>query len=124
MQDDDPEANEAGTFTPESLDRTVLALPLLRAMEQHADALHPVVVEVNLDFPASRADTRALAKALIEDAIARAGSGATNVIKPRNSEQYVFARLEAEVIREVVRLNEARERPIFRIWPDFPINRL
>ena len=46
------------------------------------------------------------------------------MIKPRVSEQYVFARLEADVLRAVVRLNEEHQRPIFRIWPDFPINRL
>jgi len=124
VEDDDPETTEAGTFTPESLDRTVLALPLLRALKADPARSHPVVVEVNLDFPKSRRVTRELAKKLIRTAMDGMASPGENVIKPHGSEQYVFARLEADVIRAVVRLNEQAKRPIFRIWPDFPIKRL
>ena len=137
VEDDDPEVDEAGTFTPRQLDRTVLALPLIRQLDEERKSIekgeqaepkpHAVVIELNLEHPEPRVDTREEARRMIKEAIQTAGlhKDAQEIRdrKSRRSEQYLFARLEGEVIRQLVRLNEP-ERPIFRIWPDFPIRRL
>ncbi len=69
MEDDDPATGAAGTFTPEQLDRTVLALPLIRQLEEERERLesgaqtqpraHPIVIEINLDHREPRPETRA-----------------------------------------------------------------
>lgn len=136
LEDDEPE-DEPGRFTPKQLDRTVLALPLLTELNAERKQLaegklkeprkHPVVVELNLEHPQSRDKTRDAAVGLIRNAIEDAADDKSvapvNEAKSRRSEQYLFARLEGDVIRRVVQLNEDG-RPIFRIWPDFEIGRL
>jgi hypothetical protein len=133
----DPEAAEAGVFTPATLDRTVLTLPLREQLdeeqqrilsgEQREIAVRPVVIEINLEHPQPREETQELVRAMIDDAIAVAGrdkiAQGVNADKSKRSDQYVFARLEGDVIRELVRANEEKELPIFHIWPDWPIKR-
>jgi serine protease AprX len=64
---------------------------------------------------------------LVERAIEERGRDKTgqgiNKAKSDRSQQYLFARLEGDVIRDVVERNEPK-RPIFRIWPDFEIRPL
>ncbi len=136
-------------FTPKQLDKTVVAIPLLDKLEQEkrqmaADpdrppALWKLVIDVNLEYREGRRRARNVAEELIERAVASHGrnpSQGLNKAKSERSEQYLFASLEGEVIREVVRLNDSRNgkrrrlavdtvaRPIFRIWPDFTIRPL
>jgi serine protease AprX len=140
-------------FTPEVLDRTVIAIPLLdmlrkededlRKDPQRTPDLYDVVIDINLEYEGGRETARENAMALVEQAVANVSGRSTgrpvpagqgpNVEKTRLSQQYVFARLQGEAIRELVRLNEgdpqdARSsighRAIYRIWPDFPIRAL
>lgn len=135
-------------FTPKQLDKTVVAIPLLEDLEEekvklgtdpHATPkLWKVVIDVNLEYGDGRAEARAAAAKLIKAAVASHGRNKDQGVNERKSErspQYLFAALEGDVIREVVRRNDRPrgrrkaavntvERAIFRIWPDFPIGRL
>ena len=143
-------------FIPETLDKTVISIPLLRELQQegrrretagkeHPEApipppeLRSVIIEVNLEYAQGRDDARRLAAVRVMQAIARAGSGASQGLNgAKFSQQYLFGRLEGPVIQELVRLDNQIEptvisekrgagivhRSIYRIWPDFPIKAL
>jgi serine protease AprX len=113
-------------FTPKVLDKTVISIPLLEQLDDPKKGpLHDVVIDLNLDYKAGRHAAAEEARRLIEQAKAEVGtdkSQGINEDKSELSDQYVFATLEADVIRQAVREN--KDRAIFRIWPDFPINPL
>src|SRR4029453_2865669 len=96
-----------------------------------------------------RDGAKKIAARLIDDAIGERGRDkerqGVNTAKTDLSNQYVFAKLEPEVIRQLVRLDgrtdvpdparptttatdgtatRAVRRAIYRIWPDFPIHKL
>jgi hypothetical protein len=124
----DPTTRERWEFTPEQLDRTVLAIPLLNDLTAEKEGLkepetHAVVMEVNLEHRESRDATRDAAIALIRDAI-KSANRPGETIKPTTGRQYLYARLWGDTIREIVARNEDLDRPIYRIWPDFPIRTL
>jgi hypothetical protein len=128
----DPSTRERWAFNPEQLDRTVLAIPLIRMLEEEDAAgtgePHSLVIEINLEHPQPRDTTRRRVIAIIEDAIeAEKGDPEEQFInraKSDRSQQYIFARLRGNVIRSIVKRNEHADRPIFRIWPDFEIGPL
>ncbi|HEX2222849.1 MAG TPA: S8 family peptidase [Thermoanaerobaculia bacterium] len=136
-------------FSPDLLDSTVIAIPLLeqfreertrRAKEKRRGAepgpeLYDVIIDLNLDYHSGRKAAREIAVSLIGQAIAskgtRTGQG-VDLAKSENTPQYLFGRLEQEVIREVVRLDQkmwAEQRGVhphclYRIWPDFKVKAL
>lgn len=152
------------TFTPKVLDKTVIAIPLLerlreeQALEESQGAAYDppllgVVLDLNLEYFGGRGTGRARAHEMVEQAIRDRGRGTgqgVNTAKSELSSQYLFAKLEPEVIRQLVRLDGAREDPtpedratagqvsaapagptaraarrsIYRIWPDFAIHKL
>jgi serine protease AprX len=133
-------------FDPQQLDKTVIALPLLAKLEKEraegGEQVWAIVIDINLEHGGGRTTAMEDARKLIEDALkpragepsdddgtsfAREPSGDGQGIHERKSarsQQYLFARLKGDVIREVVRRNDKLGRPIFRIWPDFPIRPL
>ncbi|MFN0073877.1 MAG: S8 family peptidase [Chloroflexota bacterium] len=128
-------------FTPLVLDRTVIAIPLLRelAAEEGRRAstadlqpvLYPVIIDANLAYRQGRDAARAQIRGLIDDILSTGGSvegEGVNDAKTNVSNQYVFARLEGSVIRELVRRDAAgppgSQRSIYHIWPDFPVKAL
>ena len=42
-------------FLPQVLDKTVIALPLQKLIDEQPDALHDVIIDLNLEFPKGRA---------------------------------------------------------------------
>ncbi|MBI3967282.1 MAG: S8 family peptidase [Chloroflexi bacterium] len=131
-------------FTPLSLDRTIIAVPLLDQLGKELrlkSKTYNVVVDINLRYRGGRNEARERVIALIGQAIASKGTKkdrahqGVNAAKSQYSEQYVFAKLEGEVIRELVRLDHSPEpsgtgstetdtavaRAIHRIWPDFDV---
>jgi hypothetical protein len=126
----DPTTSERWKFNPEQLDRTVLAIPLLNDLKaekarKREKELHPVVMEINLEHPAPRDETRKLAENLVKDAMATQRAGYKEQrLKPTTSPQYLYAVLWGDTIRAIVDENEKRGRPIYRIWPDFEIGAL
>jgi serine protease AprX len=134
-------------FLPEVLDKTVIAIPLLKMLEAEdlergkRPTLFPVVLDLNLQFEGGRDAARERAMELVERAIERKGKSQDqriDVDKSRLSQQYLFCRLEGDVIRELVRLDNQREpdvqedrigsrtahRSVYHIWPDFEVHRL
>ena len=142
------------TFTPKVLDKTVIAIPLLerlraeQELEQEQGAAYEppllgVVLDLNLDYFGSRDSARQRVQTLVDQAVhdsGRTSAQGVNTDKSELSSQYLFAKLEPEVIRQLVRLDgaggqtespvpagaarAATRRSIFRIWPDFPIGKL
>lgn len=144
LPDSDPE--DPVGFTPEVLDRSVLAIPLLHDMrdaDKRGDEhkLHDVVIDINLSYHKGREAAREHARKLVADAVREAGTVPEQELdetKTRFSEQYLFAKLETAVLRRLVVLNSSGDpdittddvsqdtarRAIYRIWPDFPIRPL
>lgn len=141
-------------FTPETLDKTVIAIPLLNKLNEETERLEknprlrrevfPVIIDLNLEYPEGRDGARDWVMKATE-AITRksgskknAGSQGINKLKSKYSQQYVFAVLEGDVIRELVRRDRLPKvepkdptvgvivgpRAIYHIWPDFEIKSL
>ncbi|HYX29445.1 MAG TPA: S8 family peptidase [Pyrinomonadaceae bacterium] len=139
-------------FVPEALDRTVIAIPLLKDLKKEDEgeatpALHDVIIDLNLEFPgdsnhpAGRIGAREWVKAKARELIdARVeGEPADQWVKSSKEQfdvstpQYVFASLRGRVIRGLVTSDAAehdadgsdfRRRAIYHIWPDFDIHPL
>jgi serine protease AprX len=145
MSDELPKSDPAQPgFVPEILDKTVISIPLLRTLEREEPVkgpppLHQVVIDLNFDYRTGREDARSHAIELVREVVEEVGEDpAQGVIseKSQYSDQYLFARLEGRVIRELVARDDKRDvqpgapdagtshRAIYRIWPDFPIKPL
>jgi serine protease AprX len=130
-------------FTPEVLDKTVISVPLLKILEgekpprgRAKPASHHVVIDLNLEHRHGRPAARDRALELIEEVVAEVGRDKTQGVnhnKSRFGDQYLFARLEGGVIRELVRRDDRRDpgepagiahRAVYRIWPDFEVRPL
>ncbi len=124
----------------QNLVRTVIALPLLDKLNEEArhrrdnpsqpPTLYSVIIDLNLNYPGSRKDARKWVLAEIKRLVAERGENATgqqvDEKKSEFNEQYVFARLEGEVIRELVAHDgkDKSARAIYQIWDDFPLKAL
>ncbi|MGH7399628.1 MAG: S8 family serine peptidase, partial [Candidatus Rokuibacteriota bacterium] len=135
-------------FDPKILDRTVIAIPLLdritrkRSRRGKNDEPEPwdVIIDLNLLYPGGRLAARQRVERLVTEVLSRdalPGQG-IHATKSRLSHQYIFARLGARAIQALVRadgagsdrldVKDARApmtagHAIYRIWPDFPIER-
>ncbi|MCZ2404611.1 S8 family peptidase [Paenarthrobacter sp. Z7-10] len=142
--------NKRRGFTPEVLDSTAIAIPLLRIIRKelkrsaaaraagtnYVPPLLDVMIDLNLEHEHGRDKAADLLRTLIPRAIESAGQDkgrqGIDAVSPMNS-QYVVAQLEPAVISALVQLDrqpatgesvQANRRSIFRIWPDFEINKL
>ncbi len=140
-------------FTPETLDKTVIAIPLLNYFEAEKEKrkakpsrefeVFDVIIDLNLEYPGGRESARNWATNAINELLKKYSTLITekpqdiNENKSKYSQQYLFASLAGEAIRELVRddrklkkeIEEPRNRAygplaIYHIWPDFPIHAL
>lgn len=143
------DGSQAGTspdkmgFTPEVLDKTVIAIPLLQLIKKSRAAAQEVIIDLNLEYTSGRKQAAERVAFMIGKVCAgrkkeaKNERGVTKMLgrnetKGRMTEQYVFATLTGVQIEKLVELDisdgaseRARhERAIYRIWPDFPIKRL
>lgn len=146
MKESDPKKTP---FTPSILDSTVIAMPLLdklnadKARLAKDSTLQPerfdVIIDLNLEYFEGRDGARTWVTETIKKIISEVGSSKTqqgiSEIKTSLSQQYVFAKLEGDVIRELVNRDGNRQAPLrdglpiprsrlraaYHIWPDFPI---
>jgi hypothetical protein len=122
-----PTTRKRWEFVPRQLDRTVLAIPLLDRLEDEKKGRkkakpHALVIELNLEHPDPRSTTRQKAETIIREAM---GTMPGELYREDEaSDQYLYATLWGDTIRAVVVRNENEKRPIYRIWPDFPIGPL
>src|SRR5690242_12589898 len=96
-------------FLPKVLDRTVIAVPLLDQLDDPRRNTRPfdIVIDVNLDFEGGREEAKTKVHAMIDRLVQqrRTGPRTKRVSANVTSEQYVFATLEANAIRELVRMD-------------------
>ena len=124
-------------FNPEVLDRTVIAIPLLRDLKKNASKRFDIIIDLNLDYPGGRAEARQRVLELIHRAAPNLREKERRAWidqqKSLHSSQYLFGTLEGRIIRKLVRLDvtpsdeKTKERPpraIYKIWPDFDVSPL
>lgn len=141
-------------FTPETLDSTVIAIPLLKKLKADRQRLEekpteppqlfPVIIDLNLKYPGGRDGARKWVIEATTRIIAQVGRDkksehqGINTTKSDLSHQYLFAILEGDVIREMVKQDGQKKaeiqgkgvyskigtRAIYHVWPDFEIKRL
>ncbi|HEX9944254.1 MAG TPA: S8 family peptidase [Thermoanaerobaculia bacterium] len=137
-------------FTPEILDRTVIAMPLLddfaeekqseevasKSKKPFTPKVHPVIIDLNLDYPGGRKEAKRVVQRWAQEAIGRTPGAqprqGIDLTKSEMSNQYLFGALERRVIEELVRINAGEGMPdegvepraIYHIWPDFEIRPL
>ncbi len=134
-----------------NLVKTVIALPLLDKLNQEtrrrndnpslSPLTYPVIIDLNLDYPKGRKAARGWVIEKINNLISQRGEhGAGQQVDEKKSdfnEQYVFARLEGNVIRDLVHQDGKEKadipdkdgkprtvRAIYQIWDDFPLKAL
>jgi subtilisin family serine protease len=125
--DDDGDLNPEA-YDPRILDRSVIAIPLLRRIERAAEHKPrrpvPVVIDVNLNYPGGRPAATERTLELIETAVREAGDegiqqGAGALAR---GGPYVVARLQPAVIKRLAVLDRStgdHGPAIFHVWPDF-----
>jgi serine protease AprX len=94
-------------FDPRILDRSVIAIPLLKDIDKDDNEVHAVIIDVNIDYDEGREAGRAWIREAIKKAIDETASTDQGVGDKKTdlSNQYIFARLSGKVIRELVRLD-------------------
>ena len=146
LPEDDPKRHP---FLPETLDKTVIAIPLIEAIRRvreqgkEGEPLD-VIIDLNLEYRGGRKGARERVTVLIEEAVRRGGGDPAKeginrtITDPTAEHQYVFARLTPATIEQLVKLDSLKEpwvpagseadevapRAIYRIWNDFEIGPL
>jgi serine protease AprX len=126
-------------FTPDVLDTTIIAVPLLEKLKERGGTRreYDIIVDVNRDYPGGREQAQERIKDLIEQLVGDNGRDARQGVHLRKTamtRQYVFGRLRGDLIQELVRKDraaasaakeEAERKPaLYRVWPDFEVGPL
>lgn len=118
-------------FDPDKLNKSVIAIPLLEDIAQKPDGVFDVIIDINLEYHQGRAAARTDLQLLINRVIESQGKGGRSFIdkaKTDQNEQYIFGRLEAQVIIMLVNTDkeasQQNRRLIYKIWPDFKVSAL
>ena len=132
-------------FDPENLSGSVIAIPLLKILrDAKQKGPHPVIIDLNLEYPSGEKQMagRKAAREWVEKEIPKVIRDLDKNSSPRYqgidsvksqfTEQYLFGKLDGDVIQELVRRDRERRkgkdgqrhRAIFHIWPDFQIHAL
>ncbi|MFN7944966.1 MAG: S8 family peptidase [Blastocatellia bacterium] len=142
------DADNWQTSINEKLARTVISLPLLKDLEPELEQVktaaaaplppHSIIIDVNLNYPGGRARAREriwkLIRLITKDQPDQTAQG-VNAPKSIMSRQYLFARLDAAAIQELIRLDRSQPsdlpatstdippapNAIWSIWPDFEV---
>jgi subtilisin family serine protease len=125
-------------FTPEVMDRTVIAIPLLNQLKKERDEhkdepgyrlkkVYDVIIDLHLKYPGGRSEARKQTKKLLEQALQGKKGQGINERKSALSQQYLFGRLDGDAIETLARLDRPAGRSrsaIYRIWEDFKVQAL
>jgi subtilisin family serine protease len=126
-------------FTPDVLENTVIALPLLNQLKtEGTDQTYDIIIDVNRDYPGGREQAQQRITDLIKDLVKAHGLDprrqGVHARKTAMTRQYVFGRLRGDLIQELVRADRERteraetaqeQRPaLYRVWPDFQVSRM
>ena len=153
MADVPPEGEEprrSGERIKLNLVKTVIALPLLdelnaerrkaKGKRRPKPSVYSVIIDLNLEYPEGRAGARAWVISAIDQLIREKATPSerdrqsADEERSRDNPQYVFARLEGDLIRELVLLDARTpkavipgqdatrvNRAIYQVWKDFEI---
>jgi len=103
---------EKKPFYPEVLDRTVIAIPLLRALKKNAAKRSDIIIDLNLDYPEGRAAAKDQVLNLLGKTVPNLRQNdpraRIDVQKKSRSSQYLFRTMEGRLIRKLVRLHVAK----------------
>jgi serine protease AprX len=105
------EENGIKRFDPRILDRSVIAIPLLEAIDEDDNKVRAVIIDVNIDYDEGRDTARTWIREAINAITEVASADENQGVRKKKTElsnQYIFARLSGKVIREVVRLDAER----------------
>lgn len=122
------------------LTKSVITGPLLDRVQNAADEVMPVIIDINLDYAGGRRAARDKIAELVEQAIVAVGDpdarqGIRKFMDPP-SHPYIFADLQGKVVQELVRRDRASATPatggdpqpalraIYRIWEDTVVKAL
>jgi hypothetical protein len=87
--------------------------------------VYSVIIDLNLEYPGGRTKARTWVKKKIAEIVAGAGALGISKSKSETDSQYMFARLTRRQIEKLIVAGtadpERENRPIFRVWPDFPV---
>lgn len=110
------EKDQTRRFDPSNLDRSVIAIPLLEDIRKDEQEIRSIIIDLNLDYPEGREAASNWVREAIERAIASVGmKGDEQHVREKKtalSKQYVFARLNGTVIKELVRLDVMHSRAV------------
>jgi serine protease AprX len=132
-------------FTPETLDRTIIAIPLLEQIKKDGpDAVQNVIIDVNLEYREGRKEARKTLEKWVRQLVLSEGSHAKRGVPPRQginkaksaySEQYLFGRLSGHNIRTLVKRSDEERRKaigsdgklppsaLYKVWLDHKVSR-
>ncbi|MGH6898207.1 MAG: S8 family peptidase [Geminicoccaceae bacterium] len=135
-----PTEERPRAFTPDVLETTVIALPLLHQLKaaNGTARVYDIIVDVNRDFPGGREQAQKRIRDLIEKLVSAHGldprDQGVHARKTDMTRQYVFGRLRGDLIQKLVQKDrqkaeraraEDRQKPaLYRIWPDFMVSRM
>lgn len=139
-------------FIPETLDQAVIAIPLLRKLEEEdalrqqgaissAPRMYRVIIDLNLAYAEGREKAQMRVHEMLQEAMERIPpehrdrSKAMLTSDRHRVEQYLFAWLSADAIKALVRsdrqpgrtgkvIGQPRPHAIHRIWEDFEVGPL
>lgn len=107
-------------FDPRDLESTVIALPLLKRMENEPNTVHRVVIALHNSFGDPETAAKKVRGILAE--VHAEEKRDDEAVIDRTLSQYVVARLTASSIRSVIQRDRSRPPPaIYQIWPDFDV---
>src|SRR6186713_1150543 len=105
------EKDDIKRFDPGILDRSVIAIPLLKDIDEDDNKVRAVIIDVNIDYDEGRDAARTWIREAINAITEVASAGGNQGVRKEKTElsnQYIFARLSGKLIREVVRLDAER----------------
>jgi serine protease AprX len=118
------DVDDSRYFNPDNLIRSVISVPMLRRIEADKNSLQSVMIEVNANYPSGRPGAKDRVTKLVQGLIPQDGRSELSKWKTDKSEQYVYAKLTGEQIRDLVKIDQElppAERAIYHVWPDFKL---
>lgn len=123
--------HDENKFDPENLTKSIIAKPLLDEIERDPEKVHPIIIDVNLDYVGGRKKAKDQLVIELQQFIkkSRAKSSYVNVEATEENQQYVFAGLTGSLIQKLMKQDfvensDSKQRLIYKIWPDFPVSAL
>jgi len=114
--------DDGNKFRPENLDKTVIAIPLLNAIEKKPKGNYHVIIDLHLDYLEGRAIAKEKVFELFE-LLATMGDAQIDKDKSKLSHQYLFANINGTLVSQLVVMDKEDKKPaIYKIWLDFEVN--